>query len=96
MGSLPPSKAREFEERIMVSHGGIEYMAGGTECPIQRLDNEPWSAKARAKAKAKARATPKSKSLGKRKVKSNPTPRPDADVCLTTPISSYTVKVFHP
>ncbi len=30
MGTLPPLRAREFEELITVPRGGMEYMAGGT------------------------------------------------------------------
>jgi hypothetical protein len=49
----------------------------GPERPTERLEDEPWSAEGKNKT-----------SLGKKERKTYP----DAEVCLTTPISSYTAK----
>jgi hypothetical protein len=54
--------AREFEELIMVPHGGIEYMAGGTGA-------HPTIG--RRALVGNAKATAKTKPLGKRKSKIN-------------------------
>jgi hypothetical protein len=69
MGALPPSGAREFEELIMVPHGGIEYMAGGTSFH-PTIGSEPWS------AKGKATATPKAKPPGEEEKANQPHPSP--------------------
>src|SRR5208283_3062147 len=86
MGSLPPSKAREFEERIMVSRGGIEYMAGGTEFP-----SNDWTT---SLGRQKQKQEQNQNRWGRGTSRAKPTPRPDAVVCLTTPISSYMVHAF--
>ena len=53
MGSLPPSKAREFEAAIMVPPGGgIEYMAGGAN-PHRRIERRALVGTAKAKPRAK-------------------------------------------
>src|SRR5579863_3354735 len=74
MGSLPPSKAREFEAAIMVPpRGGIEYMAGGAS-PHRRFE--------RRALVGTTKATAKTKPSTKGKVKnSNPSFLP-AKVCL--------------
>ena len=74
MGSLPPSSVREFEKRIMVSRGGIEYMAGGTEFP-----SYDWTTSLGRQSKSNT----KIKNPGEEKrQKQTPSP-PDADVSLT-------------
>ena len=64
MGTLPPSIAREFEELIMVPHGGIGYMAGGT-------DSHSTIEKA-SLGRQQQKATAKPNPLGKRKSKTSP------------------------
>jgi hypothetical protein len=76
MGSLPPSKAREFEAAIMVSpRGGIEYMAGGAN-PHRRIKRRALV------GTAQATATAKTKHSNKRKVKNNNPTFLSAKVCL--------------
>jgi len=78
MGSLPPSKAREFEAAIMVSpRGGIEYMAGGAN-PHRRIKRRALVGAARARARARA----KTKHSNKRKVKNNNPTFLSGQVCL--------------
>jgi hypothetical protein len=74
MGSLPPSKAREFEAAIMVPpRGGIEYMAGGAS-PHRRIERRALVGAARARAKTKPSI--------KRKVKNINPSFLSAKVCL--------------
>jgi hypothetical protein len=61
MGSLPPSKAREFEKAIMVPPGGgIEYMAGAAN-PHRRIKRRALVGPAQAQARAKTKASIKGK-----------------------------------
>src|SRR5450755_118410 len=90
MGSLPPSRAREFEERIMVSRGGIEYMAGGTE-------SHPTIRQRALVGKCKSNSNSKTKIAGEEESQKQEQPRPltPTPTCaLTTPISSYMVHAF--
>jgi hypothetical protein len=76
MGSLPPSKAREFEKAIMVPpRSGIEYMAGGAN-PHRRIERRALVGAARAKARARTKAS------HKRKVKNINPSFLSAKVCL--------------
>jgi hypothetical protein len=65
----------------MVPRGGIEYMAGGT-------GSHPkiWKA---SLGRQKQQQHQKQKPWGRGKANATSKPHPRAEVCLTTPISSY-------
>ena len=79
MDTLPPWRAREFEELIMVPRGGIEYMAGGTLIHLA-INRRALVGISKSEIKTKSARKEEQASL------------PSAEVCLTTDISSYTAK----
>jgi hypothetical protein len=89
MGSLPPSKAREFEKNNHGSALARDRIHGWwDQFPSMDLKGEPWS------AQHKQQQQQKPKTLIRGKSKTTPHLSSQSTCALTTPISSYTVKSF--